>query len=113
MISAISISGVAGGGTNWGLGGSRTLKPDLNLLDFMVIIPLITRTFIGLSCRSRMNPGPSNKSEKSDACKAGKYRRLADESRKPSVLETYPCSPRHNYLYVYGELTWLTLSVLA
>jgi hypothetical protein len=46
--------------------GSRTLKPDLELLGRMAIIPLILRTFMGLSPGGRMNPGRGHGAEKSD-----------------------------------------------
>ena len=52
-------------GANWGPGGSRTLKPDLELLDPMAIILSIPRTFMGLSLGGAVNPGRDHGVEKS------------------------------------------------
>src|SRR5918992_5865746 len=65
LLMKISI-GVAGRGGNWGPGGSRTLKPDLELLEPMSIILLIRRTFMSLPPEVRINPGRDHGAEKSD-----------------------------------------------
>ena len=56
---------MAGRGGNWGPGGSRTLKPDLELLEPMSIILLIRRTFMSLPPEGRINPGRDHGAEKS------------------------------------------------
>jgi hypothetical protein len=56
---------VAGKEVNWGPAGSRTLKPDLELLEPIAIILLIPRTFIGIPSGGRMNSGRDHGAEKS------------------------------------------------
>jgi hypothetical protein len=68
ILASISLGGMARSGRqggNWAPGSSRTLKPDLELLDPMAIILSIPRTFMGLSLGGAVNPGRDHGVEKS------------------------------------------------
>ena len=63
------LGGMAGSGWQGGKlgpGDSRTLKPDLELVDPMAIILLIPRAFMDLPAGGRMNPGRDHGAEKSE-----------------------------------------------